>query len=58
MRMFRQFVGKIREINSKYANPKVVMSRSVSISLAALRIYLFLLVILMLYKLMTVIKVF
>jgi hypothetical protein len=58
MRMLRQLIGKIREINRKYEKPKVEMSKSVSFSLAVLRIYLFLLVILMLYKLMTVIKVF
>jgi hypothetical protein len=57
MRMLKQFAGKIREINTKYARPKVEMSKSVAFSLAVLRIYLFFLVLLMLYKLLTVIGV-
>jgi hypothetical protein len=58
MRMIKQFINKIREINQRYAKPKIEMSRGVSFSLAVLRIYLFLLVILMIYKFITVIKVF
>ena len=57
MRTINQFINKIREINLRYAKPKVEMSRAVKISLAVLRVYLFLLVVLMIYKFITVIKV-
>ena len=57
MRTINQFINKIREINQRYANPKVEMSRAVKISLAVLRVYLFLLVVLMVYKFITVMNV-
>jgi hypothetical protein len=57
MRTLKQFINKIREINLRYAKPQVEMSRAVSFSLTVLRIYLFLLVLLMIYKFVTVIKV-
>ena len=57
MRMINQFISKIREINKRYGKPKIEMSKGVSFSLAVLRIYLFLLVLLMVYKFITVIKV-
>ena len=57
MRTVKQFFSKIREINLRYAKPQVEMSRAVSFSLAVLRVYLFLLVLLMIYKFVTVIKV-
>jgi len=55
--MIKQFISKIREINKRYGKPKIEMSKGVSFSLAVLRIYLFLLVLLMVYKFITVIKV-
>ena len=54
MRMLKQFIRKIREINQRYAKPKFEMSKGVSFSLAVLRIYLFVLVLLMIYKFITV----
>jgi hypothetical protein len=57
MRTINQFINKIREINLRYAKPKVEMSRAVKISLAVLRVYLFLLVVLMIYKFITVMNV-
>ncbi len=57
MRTINQFFSKIREINQRYAKPTVEMSTGVKFSLAVLRIYLFLLVLLMIYKFITVIKV-
>ena len=44
--MFR----KIREINQRYSEPHIEMSRGVKLSLMALRIYLLLLVALIAYK--------
>ena len=57
MMTINQFINKIREINLRYAKPKVEMSRAVKISLAVLRVYLFLLVVLMIYKFITVMNV-
>ena len=41
---------KIREINQRYSEPHIEMSRGVKLSLMALRIYLLLLVALIAYK--------
>ncbi len=46
----RRFAAKIREINHRYSKPHIEMSRAVKISLLSLRIYLFVLVSLILYK--------
>jgi hypothetical protein len=51
----RKIVAKIREINTRYAKPKVEMSRAIKLSLTGLRIYLLVLVILLLYKFITII---
>jgi len=48
--------GKIIEINSKYAHPKIEMSPTVTISLFLLRVYLVFLLLLLVYKFITVIK--
>jgi len=45
---------KIREINRRYATPRITMSTAVRISLLTLRIYLFILVGLLAYKFITV----
>jgi hypothetical protein len=45
---------KIHEINTKYAKPRLVMSRPVRICLLILRCYLLFLVLLLLYKFVTV----
>jgi hypothetical protein len=51
----KQFSEKIREINARYAKPKVEMSPVIKFSLTGLRIYLFVLVALLLYKFVTLI---
>jgi hypothetical protein len=43
-------VRKIQEINRRFSKPHIEMSRGVKISLMALRVYLFLLVGLIVYK--------
>lgn len=48
--------SKIIEINEKYANPKIEMSPTVKISLLLLRCYLIFLLVLLVYKFITVIK--
>ena len=49
-------IGKIREINRKYAEPRITMSRGVALALLGLRLYLILLVILLAYKFWTIIQ--
>ena len=46
-------IGKIREVNRRYAKPKIKLSRSTSFALLALRLYLIVLVILLAYKFST-----
>ena len=55
MRMVKPFIAKIREINERYAKPKVEMSPMIKLSLTGLRIYLLVLVMLLLYKFVTII---
>lgn len=54
MSIVKQFTAKIREINTRYAKPKVEMSPAIKFSLAGLRIYLLVLVVLLLYKFITI----
>jgi hypothetical protein len=48
-------VAKVRAINARYAQPRLVMSPAVRWSLLALRIYLLSLVGLLVYKFITVV---
>lgn len=50
MRVFRDLFAKIREINARYREPRIEMSGTVRLSLLALRLYLFALVALMVYR--------
>lgn len=52
----RSFAAKIREINHRYSKPHIEMSFWVKISLMALRIYLFVLVGLILYKFVVIVN--
>jgi hypothetical protein len=52
----RRFAAKIREINHRYSKPHIEMSSGVKISLMALRIYLFVLVGLILYKFIIIVN--
>jgi hypothetical protein len=47
-------IEKIREINRRYATPRIKMSTAVCVSLLTLRIYLIVLVGLLAYKFITV----
>jgi hypothetical protein len=51
-----RLVRKIREINHRYSEPHIEMSRAVKASLLVLRIYLFLLVGLIVYKFILVLS--
>ncbi|MBF0425944.1 MAG: hypothetical protein HQL66_09030 [Magnetococcales bacterium] len=46
----RRLADKVREINARYREPQIEMSRAVRMALMALRIYLLLLVCLIVYK--------
>ncbi|HYM40097.1 MAG TPA: hypothetical protein VEY12_08150 [Thermoplasmata archaeon] len=46
-------VDKVREINHKYAKPRIKMSRGVKFALLMLRLYLIFLVGLLLFRLIT-----
>jgi hypothetical protein len=55
-RFFKNKFEKITEINEKYQTPKLKMTKLVKISLLFLRIYLLLLVLLLIYKFITIIS--
>ena len=52
---FRDFFQAIREINEKYRTPRIKTTRMVSLSLFLLRIYLIGMLLLLLYKFITVV---
>jgi hypothetical protein len=54
---FRDLIQEIREINEKYKTPRIKTTRMVSISLLLLRIYLIGMLLLLLYKFITVVAV-
>ena len=47
---FKRLLFKIRDINQRYAQPRIEISRAVRLSLLALRVYLLFLVLLLVYK--------
>ena len=55
MQALRHFVSKLGEINGRYRQPRIGMSRAVRLSLLALRLYLFALVGLMIYRFVSLI---
>ena len=52
---FRDFIQAIRDINEKYKTPRVKTTRLVSFSLLLLRIYLIGMLLLLVYKFISVI---
>lgn len=50
---FRDRFQKIREINQKFATPRIKTSKGVTIILLVLRIYLFVLLIILFFKFFT-----
>jgi hypothetical protein len=54
MNPFKRAVDKIREINRRYAKPRITLSRTTRLALLALRLYLIVLVILLVYKFSTI----
>ena len=56
MNPLKRAVAKIREINRRYATPRIKLSRWVRLALLALRLYLIMLVILLAYKFFTLLR--
>ena len=52
----RGWKGKIKEINMKYSKPRLKMTPLVRASLLALRLYLIILVIILIYKFYTLVR--
>lgn len=52
---FRNLIEAIREINKKYKTPRIKTTRMVSISLLMLRLYLIGMLLLLLYKFVTIV---
>ncbi len=55
-RFFKRRFGKIREINEKYAKPRVKMTKGVAVALFMLRLYLIILVGILVIKFITLVK--
>jgi hypothetical protein len=53
MNPFKGAIDRIREINRRYAKPRIRLSRRTRLVLLALRLYLIVLVILLAYKFFT-----
>ena len=51
----RNLINKIHEINQKYSKPKIRMSRPVRLALLSLRLYLIFLIIMLLYRFLTLV---
>jgi hypothetical protein len=54
--LFSNSYAKIQEINKKYEKPGIEMSKRVKVSLLLLRVYLFTLIGLTIYKFITLLK--
>lgn len=54
--MVQEWIGKVKEINHKYREPRLHMTPLVKASLLALRIYLIILVIILVYKFYLVVR--
>ncbi len=52
---FRGFFGAIREINEKYKTPRIKMTPMVSLTLLMLRLYLIGMLLLLLYKFVSIV---
>ena len=49
----KEIIGKIMEINRRYAKPRIRMSRGVRFALLMLRLYLIFLVLILAYRFIT-----
>jgi len=56
MNPLRRVANKVREINRRYATPRIKLSRRTRMALLGLRFYLIVLVILLAYKFLTILR--
>jgi hypothetical protein len=56
IRLFKNTVAAVREINKKYAVPQIKTTKPVQFALLLLRVYLILLLVLLFFKFFTVIS--
>ena len=56
LRGIKDFIEAIREINAKYHTPRIKMTRMVSFWLLMLRLYLIGMIMLLIYKFVTVVS--
>ena len=56
IRTIKGSIAKVKEINKKYSKPRLKMTPLVRTSLLILRLYLIMLVIILVYKFITVVK--
>ncbi len=54
--LIREWKKKVNEINQKYSKPRLKMTPLVRVSLLALRVYLIMLVIILVYKFYTLVR--
>ena len=54
--IFDRWFSTIREINNKYREPRIKITPGVRFALVALRVYLFVLIAIMLFKFITLLK--
>jgi hypothetical protein len=53
--IFQAWAKTVHDINERYKTPRIKMTKGVKIALFALRVYLFILVILLFYKFFTIV---
>ncbi len=51
--LVRSFITAVRDVNNKYKKPHIRMTRTVALSLFMLRLYLFFIVAILLFKFIT-----
>jgi len=56
LEFFQNTVDTVKSINQKYAKPQIKMTRFVKLSLFSLRLYLFFLVGILVYKFITMLR--
>lgn len=54
--IFHNLINSVREINRKYAKPRIKLTKWVKVSLFLLRLYLLLLVGLLIFKFITIVQ--
>ncbi len=56
LNLIKTSINKVHEINQRYRYPKIHQSGAVKLSLLMLRVYLLLLVVLLVYRFVTIVR--